>query len=514
MSSFDSIDAQPRQSWLTGKRIVGITVAILTVLRITIDLMPVHVHISPETTVIDGPLHDDGTPDYEAYLNAHWSEGVTPENNAAVDLIRAFGPGIMYEDTREEYFEQLGIPVPPLEGDYYVDFREFMTQNGSEWQTNPDEDDRLTQMLEAAHSRPWTPDEFPEIAKWLQVNERPLEAIFEATNKSRYFAPVISPDDQGLMHALLPVTQQTRIAARLIITKAMSELQQGNTDRAFELTLAVHRLARLVSAHPTLIASLVAYANAAIATSGDEQIIFSGQLSAAQANEYRRQLSLLPEFRPMQDVINEGERLISLDAACSLHSGRLSGEDVGQYFATQFGFNPNPALLRFNQMYDEIKVTMQLPDPLERIQGLEAVEQRARTGANPDKVKLLLSMLVGTRHAIGEAVGGVLVQLMAPAFMQAVIAEERTKIRRQLVNLGYALAAHRAATGSFPQSLEELIPQQLVTLPLDPFSGKPFRYRLTDHGFLLYSVGPNTTDDNGEFLNGTDDIPFGDRPVE
>ncbi|MCA9027338.1 MAG: hypothetical protein KDA86_19165 [Planctomycetaceae bacterium] len=519
MDTFEPVDDQTPPSRWTGKRIVGIAVTVLILLRVAIDLVPIRVHISPETTVIDGPLREDGTPDYEAYLNAHWSEGVTPENNAAVDLIRAFGPGIIDEDTREAYFEQLGIPIPPLEGDYYVDFHEFMTQNGSDWQTNVDEYDRLSQMMDHAQAREWSPDEFLEIEKWLQVNKQPLEVILTATNKPLYFSTLVSLDDQGLLYALLPVTQQTESAARLIITKAMFELQQGNTDRALELTLACHRLARLVSMHPTLSGSLVAYADDAIASVGDEQIILSGQLTAAEANEYRNKLSLLNEFRPMRDVINEGERFLSLDAACSLHSGRLSSDEVGlwggsEQFAIRIGFTPNPALLLFNQMYDEINTVMQLPDPVERIRGLETVEQRLGTNANPDKVKLLLGLMVSTRHAIGEAVGGILVTMMAPFIMEAVIAEERTRINRQLVGLGYALAAHRAEAGSFPQSLEELVPQQMDALPLDPFSGKPFRYRLTDNGFLLYSVGPNTFDDNGYGNGNADDTPFGDRPTD
>jgi len=37
------------------------------------------------------------------------SEGVTPENNAAVLLQQAFGPNEIPKRLREEYFQQLGI---------------------------------------------------------------------------------------------------------------------------------------------------------------------------------------------------------------------------------------------------------------------------------------------------------------------------------------------------------------------------------------------------------------------
>ena len=42
------------------------------------------VTISKETTYITEPLRADGYPDYVAALNQRFSQGVTPENNAAV----------------------------------------------------------------------------------------------------------------------------------------------------------------------------------------------------------------------------------------------------------------------------------------------------------------------------------------------------------------------------------------------------------------------------------------------
>ncbi|HLK60307.1 MAG TPA: hypothetical protein VKU00_27335, partial [Chthonomonadaceae bacterium] len=57
-----------------------------------------------------------------------------------------------------------------------------------------------------------------------------------------------------------------------------------------------------------------------------------------------------------------------------------------------------------------------------------------------------------------------------------------------------ALFAYRLKTGHFPESLEALSP----TLPLDPFSHQPLHYRRTEQGFLLYSVGVNLADDNGD----------------
>jgi hypothetical protein len=54
-----------------------------------------------------------------------------------------------------------------------------------------------------------------------------------------------------------------------------------------------------------------------------------------------------------------------------------------------------------------------------------------------------------------------------------------------------ALAAerHRRKHGHWPQSLADLVPRYLAAVPLDPFDGKPLRYRKTERGAVVYSVG-------------------------
>ncbi len=57
----------------------------------------------------------------------------------------------------------------------------------------------------------------------------------------------------------------------------------------------------------------------------------------------------------------------------------------------------------------------------------------------------------------------------------------------------------RAEKGTLPESLGQLVGAgYLSELALDPYSDKPFVYRVTDGGFLLYSVGSDFTDNGGE----------------
>jgi hypothetical protein len=58
------------------------------------------------------------------------------------------------------------------------------------------------------------------------------------------------------------------------------------------------------------------------------------------------------------------------------------------------------------------------------------------------------------------------------------------------------LVAWKQAHGKYPAALAEL--PNADKLPRDPFNEKPFGYRLTDEGFMLWSVGPDGKDDGGK----------------
>jgi hypothetical protein len=57
----------------------------------------------------------------------------------------------------------------------------------------------------------------------------------------------------------------------------------------------------------------------------------------------------------------------------------------------------------------------------------------------------------------------------------------------------------KQSTGDYPENLKELVTTgYLKKIPLDPFSDKPLVYKKTDDNFILYSVGLNFEDDDGQ----------------
>lgn len=76
-------------------------------------------------------------------------------------------------------------------------------------------------------------------------------------------------------------------------------------------------------------------------------------------------------------------------------------------------------------------------------------------------------------------------------------AQASHEVRMQLTQLGFLVEQHQRHAGSPPTTLSAVaahLPEEMMT---DPFSGRPFVYRVTEDGFVLYSVGPNEVDDGG-----------------
>jgi len=69
----------------------------------------------------------------------------------------------------------------------------------------------------------------------------------------------------------------------------------------------------------------------------------------------------------------------------------------------------------------------------------------------------------------------------------------------RLLVIDLAIRRYQRDHGSWPTSLDELARGYLLQVPLDPFSGGPFVYRVESDDFLLYSVNRDGYDDGGQF---------------
>ena len=70
--------------------------------------------------------------------------------------------------------------------------------------------------------------------------------------------------------------------------------------------------------------------------------------------------------------------------------------------------------------------------------------------------------------------------MLLPGLSGAVTGDARGTARVRLALAAVAVARYRLANGQLPDRLEDLAPKYLESVPVDPFDGKPIRYKKTE----------------------------------
>ena len=87
---------------------------------------------------------------------------------------------------------------------------------------------------------------------------------------------------------------------------------------------------------------------------------------------------------------------------------------------------------------------------------------------------------------------------LMPALVRIYEIEVRCVARAACARMALAVEQYRLSTGRLPETLDQLVPTLVSRVPLDPFDGLPLRFRPLDTGYVVYSVGQDLMDNQGE----------------
>jgi len=91
----------------------------------------------------------------------------------------------------------------------------------------------------------------------------------------------------------------------------------------------------------------------------------------------------------------------------------------------------------------------------------------------------------------------ILARLMLPNVLKAIQTTARNQSLVNEARVACALERYKLAHGQYPDSLDALAPQFIEKIPHDVINDGQLKYRRSDDGFVLYSVGWNEKDDGG-----------------
>lgn len=499
--------APGRWSWLTPWRAAGILTVLLVVAWLFNLFGPEpRLVVSEETTWITSPLGADGLPDYSAHVLAALGPAPPPEENAAVPLLEALWPMEFAGPDLALVCKAIGIPNekparPPL--------------------VRADADPLLKgldELVDDAQSRPWSPDEVPELRDWVDRNGRAIDLLVEAAGRPHYFLPspsLLRGRPEMLISMLLPDVQWFRTAARALACRGMGHAGAGRFAEAWRDIHAIHRLGRLLAPpdrpNTFLITQLVSAAISFMADRCTLELLGLPDLPDDVLAAIRRDLAALPPRATLVDSLSS-ERLMGIDAVVWL---RRPGAGVNSLANLTVG-GPGPAPLALcsptsldwnivagtmNAAYKGLVEAAGRESFAARKTAAEAVERSFDTArpTGPSGLAGLAVHLALSRQERSGFVARQLIGMLLPAVSSADAALARRDCLSDLVRIAAALeAARRADPGrAYPGRLDALVPGFLAAVPADGFSNGPLFYERRGDGYLLYGVGQNLADDGG-----------------
>jgi hypothetical protein len=296
---------------------------------------------------------------------------------------------------------------------------------------------------------------------------------------------------------LLPHLQQCRNLVALLIHESMRRNQRGDSKGALTACRAALNVARSIGAEPFYVPHLVRIACTILVCQAIERTMGQGEPSPEDLSALQTLLETEDAF-PALLIATRGERAAVHKVFEGIERGELTATELeslssgGRHSQSHRLKDTLISLWRMDTREDHALFLSFMTQyvkaahlPMhEQAAAEKKIEQEVRT-------QVAVNTLPGTTAMI--------TRLLLPAMskMGEAFRREHAYLRCMIVAL--AAERYRQEKKTWPDNIDQLCPQFLTAVPLDPFDGKPLRYRRVQDGVIIYSVGEDVTDNGGNF---------------
>jgi hypothetical protein len=321
---------------------------------------------------------------------------------------------------------------------------------------------------------------------------------------------------------LLPHLAPSKRVAQWLSASALYNLHISHVKAAIDDIEAIVMILRLSADEPFLISQLVRIAVANIALNACWAVLQADNVSDEQLQRLQNVFRDLDLVTQMPQAFR-GERLMSRDAINRLRAGDFTlkdfapglgaADDEVPVFADQnLPFNNEVrTVIRALIIFSLWRPVLSYHDErymLEEVQSIIAAIDQAN--AQRSTSDYLTQNAIRSRP--GTPSSSWATELLIRRIANGPVRAFRCETQREMTIAAIGLKRYHLRHGKFPQTLDELVPDFLLTHPIDWMDGQKLRYRLDGDSFVLWSVGDNGKDDGAtpdqtepyNFLNGPD----------
>ncbi len=313
-----------------------------------------------------------------------------------------------------------------------------------------------------------------QLATLLSSNQAPLKLLHEGAllPSSRYPVNLSAGFNISLTHLT-----ELRDAVRLLTYESLDHALENRTAASLESLIVSLRVGHSLSNEPSLISSLT-------------QCSAYGQTVSAAENILNRSKFDLSTVKPLQEELLRAERSLHLHRAFA--GERANGLDAfGNSVFIFAGANNSHGVTPRPSFGDTL--TAAVYDALLKDSDLRAYLEvmDLYVSACTNEVSRLNPALKAAGAEFDKKLTQqktwrmLLTGMLLPSLERAGERHVTTIARLRLTSLALSLQS-----GPLPESLS-------VDVPLDPFDAKPLRYRRTETGFQIWSIGPDCIDQGG-----------------
>jgi len=353
-----------------------------------------------------------------------------------------------------------------------------------------------------------TEQEKTQIKEWIEQNKSAWREYVQGSKRPYcYKKAEYNPKDveKWLLNILLPELGTLRNLSKLGIWRSRTAIEQGRLEEGIENCLAAIRAGKQWKENKwTIVEQLVGIWLSRLGHNEILHIIERQDLSAVKLMFIHEKLSAIyADGYPLMDTKAEKFAFMDVIQHCFTDGGAGGGHlipekleyimnimvNVSRIDGKEFGKIPlftGPAMYHARRDAT-VKKANQMYELQEEIAEMTPY-QRHLNNADAE----IEDFLVKNRWRYS------LVWFFMPNFSRASEIAFCVKVLHEATLTVLALKRWRLVKGYFPDSLEQLVSAgYLRKLPIDSYSDKPLVYKKTDDNFILYSVGPNFTDDGG-----------------